>query len=102
MTLTWAFVAIADGIYAVAITAVLYGSIPEEGVRPAYFAIYNVAILGSFAIGGVLAVPLLPLLQQIDWSWSVFNLGGYHRKVTALLVDREIELIVARFDPVGR
>lgn len=78
MALAWAFVALADGIYVVAITAVLYGSIPEQGLRPAYFALYNLVILGSFAIGGVLAVPLLPLLQQIDWSWSVFNLRGYH------------------------
>jgi len=78
MILGWAFVALADGIYFVGMTAALYDSIPEQGSRPAYFAVYNIAVLGSFAIGGVLAVQLLPQLQPIDLSWGIFNLCGYH------------------------
>jgi len=34
--------------------------------------------LGCFAIGGILAVPLLGLLSQTHWTWGVANLGGYH------------------------
>jgi MFS family permease len=76
--IAWAFVAVADGIYAVAAAAALYGAIPAQGARPAYFAVYNLANLGCFAVGGVLAVPLLRWLQQVDWTWGPAHLGGYH------------------------
>ncbi len=74
----WAFVGVADGIYGVAAPAALYGTIPAEGSRPAYFAVYNLISLGCFAVGGVLAVPLLGVLHTIDWSWGPAQLGGYH------------------------
>lgn len=74
----WAFVGVADGIYGVAAPAALYGTIPAQGSRPAYFAVYNLVSLSCFAVGGVLAVPLLGLLTQIDWSWGPAQLGGYH------------------------
>ena len=74
----WAFVAIADGIYGVAAPAALYGTVPAQGSRPAYFAVYNLASLGAFAVGGVLAVPLLGWLGQIDLAWGPAHLGGYH------------------------
>jgi MFS family permease len=76
--LAWAFVGVADGIYGVAAPAALYGTIPAQGSRPAYFAVYNLISLGCFAVGGVLAVPLLGVLHQIDWSWGPAQLGGYH------------------------
>ena len=78
MVLGWGFVALADGIYAVGVTGALYGSIPEQGSRPSYFAVYNLASLACFAFGGVLAVQIIPQLQPIDLSWGVFNLSGYH------------------------
>lgn len=74
----WAFVAIADGIYGVAAPAALYGTVPVQGSRPAYFAVYNLISLSAFAVGGVLAVPLLGWLQQIDFTWGPAHLGGYH------------------------
>lgn len=74
----WAFVAVADGIYGVAAPASLYRTIPTQGSRPAFFAVYNLVSLGCFAVGGVLAVPLLGLLHQLDWSWGPMQLGGYH------------------------
>ncbi len=74
----WAFVAIADGIYGVAAPAALYGTVPAQGTRPAYFAVYNLISLGAFAVGGVLAVPLLGWLQQIHVTWGPAHLGGYH------------------------
>jgi MFS family permease len=76
--LAWAFVALADGIYSVAAPAALYSTIPEQGARPAYFATYNLVSLGSFAVGGVIAVPLLGWLGKLHWTWGVANLGGYH------------------------
>lgn len=74
----WTFVAVADGIYAVAAPGALYAAIPGQGARPAYFAVYNLINLGCFAIGGVLAVPMLGLLEQVQWKWGVAHLGGYH------------------------
>lgn len=74
----WAFVGVADGIYGVAAPAALYGTIPPLGSRPAYFAVYNLISLGCFAVGGVLSVPLLGVLNQTDWSWGPAQLGGYH------------------------
>lgn len=76
--LGWAFVAIADGIYGVAVPSALYATIPAHGARPAYFALYNLISLGVFAIGGVLAVPLLGFLGDIKWSIGPAKLGGYH------------------------
>lgn len=78
VVLGWAFVAVADAIYGVAAPAALYGTIPAGATRPAYFAVYNLLSLGGFALGGILAVPLLRLLQQAHWHWGVVNLGGYH------------------------
>jgi MFS family permease len=74
----WAFVALADGIYGVAAPAALYGTIPEHGARPAYFAVFNLVNLSCSAVGGVLAVPLLGLLNRIDWNLGLAHLGGYH------------------------
>ncbi len=74
----WAFVAVADAIYAVATPAALYATIPEHGARPAYFAAYNLVTLGTFAVGGVLAVPLLQWLNTFHWVWGHATLGGYH------------------------
>ncbi|MCB1104712.1 MAG: MFS transporter [Cephaloticoccus sp.] len=76
--LGWAFVAIADGIYGVAAPASLYTTVPAEGARPAYFALYNLISLGAYAIGGVIAVPMLGALARIDWQWGPAALGGYH------------------------
>ena len=74
----WAGVALADGVWGVATPAALYATIPEQGARPAYFAVYNLVTLGCYAIGGILAVPLLGLLAQTHWTWGIANLGGYH------------------------
>lgn len=74
----WAFVAMADGIYGVAAPASLYSTVPAEGARPAYFALYNLFSLGAYAIGGVIAVPLLGWLAGIGWKLGPANLGGYH------------------------
>lgn len=74
----WAFVAIADGIYGVAAPAALYGTVPAQGSRPAYFAVYNLIGLSAFAVGGLLAVPLLGWLREINVTWGPAHLGGYH------------------------
>jgi MFS family permease len=76
--LAWAFVAVADGIYGVAAPACLYATVPAEGARPAFFALYNLVSLGAGAIGGVLAVPLLRALAAVDFSVGLMHLGGYH------------------------
>ncbi|MBP9914507.1 MAG: MFS transporter [Opitutaceae bacterium] len=74
----WAFVAVADGIYAVAAPAALFGTIPDQGARPAYFAVYNLTSLGCYALGGVLAVSLLRFLQPANLTLGSFHFGGYH------------------------
>lgn len=76
--LGWAFVAVADGIYGVAAPASLYATVPGQGARPAYFALYNLVSLGCFAIGGVIAVPLLGWMADVHVMWGPANLGGYH------------------------
>ncbi|MFI5356585.1 MAG: MFS transporter [Opitutales bacterium] len=76
--MSWAFVALADGVLSVAGPAALYGVIPDQGARPAFFAVYNLLNLFGFGVAGVLAVPLLRLLQGVDWTWGAANLGGYH------------------------
>lgn len=102
LILAWAFVGLADGIYGVAAPAALYGTIPTQGSRPAYFAVYNLVSLGCYAVGGVLAVPLLGLLNQIDWSWGPARLGGYHLFYALCgLVMIPCTLAVALF-PAGR
>ncbi|MCC6416446.1 MAG: MFS transporter [Opitutaceae bacterium] len=76
--IAWAFVAVADGIYGVAAPASLYATVPVDGARPAYFALYNLVSLGAYAIGGLIAVPLLGWLAGIDWALGPAKLGGYH------------------------
>ncbi|MFZ9683300.1 MAG: hypothetical protein ACO3DQ_08900, partial [Cephaloticoccus sp.] len=58
--------------------ACLYATVPAEGARPAFFALYNLVSLGAGAIGGIQAVPLLRALGEVDYSVGLVNLGGYH------------------------
>lgn len=78
LMVAWAVVGFADGIYGVAIPAALYGAVPEAGARPAYFAVFNLVNLGGFALGGLIAVPLVSALQTWGGTWGPMPLSGYH------------------------
>jgi MFS family permease len=78
LLLAWAVVGLADGIVGVAVPAALYGTVPDDGARPAYFAVFNLINLGGFALGGLLAVPLVGVMQTWGGTWGPLALSGYH------------------------
>jgi len=73
----WALVGIADAGYMVAMMSALYGSIPEKGARPAYFAVYSLFSLMSFGIGGMVAVPVLKSLKGVTLSIGSLTLDQF-------------------------
>ncbi|MBN4074180.1 MFS transporter [bacterium AH-315-E10] len=75
--LAWAIVAVADGLYGICITKYLYASVPESKSRAAYFAMYNFIAFGSLGIGGLIAVPILKLLDGVTLTLGPFHLGHF-------------------------
>jgi len=74
----WALAGVADALWTVGVTAALYRAVPDTPTRPAYFAVYNVISLATFAVGGVLAVPVLRYLGRFSGTIGPFTFNGFH------------------------
>ena len=74
----WAMAGIADVAFSIAATVALYDAIPETPARPIYFAIANVTSVGTFCIGGVVAVLILEALKNTAFQIGPFALGQFH------------------------
>ena len=77
MLIAWGFAAPADGLYSIAITSTLYGSVPETSHRNVFFAVSNLVALGGYAIGAPLAMTILAHLQPLQFAWGPFFFGPY-------------------------
>jgi MFS family permease len=77
LLLCWMLVAPADGLYGVAITSALYSSVPDTPNRSVFFAVSNLVALGGYAIGALIAIPILALLRPVQWTWGPFAIGQF-------------------------
>lgn len=73
----WALVSIADGFYAVAIASALFASVPDTPNRNVFFAVSNLVALGGYGIGALIAMPILSLLQRVEWTNGPFRGGQF-------------------------
>ncbi|OGV67677.1 MAG: hypothetical protein A2498_14510 [Lentisphaerae bacterium RIFOXYC12_FULL_60_16] len=78
LLVAWAVVSMADAIFGLASQIVLYQSIPNVPSRQAYFALFSVATMVFYGIGGSLAVPLLNALKPVQWQIGGLTLGSFH------------------------
>ena len=76
--LAWAVVGLADASASVSLLSVLYGAVPNTSARPAYFLMYNVVMLGSFALGGAVAAPVLEAFKDYTLHVGRFTFGHFH------------------------
>ncbi len=84
----WAIAAFADGLYVVAISSALYASVPETPNRNVFFAVSNLVALGGYGIGALVAMPILTVLQPVNWNIGPLQIGPYqiYYAICALLM----------------
>jgi len=73
----WGMVGVADSAYMVASRSALYGAVPTDRPRPAFFAVANLAEFGIYAIGAVLAEWVVSSLAETGVRLGPFSLGQY-------------------------
>jgi MFS family permease len=74
----WIFIAsIGDALWLPGAYASLYGSVPRSDVRTAFFAIYNLLLLGMYAVGALVAVWLASLFKGQAIAWGPLWLGPF-------------------------
>lgn len=73
----WALVAAVDSLWSVAMFSALYAAAPPTAARPAYFAVFNMALIGVFGLGALLAVPVLGLLDGHGFAAGPFRVGQF-------------------------
>jgi MFS family permease len=76
--LGWTVCGAADGGWGVASMATLYGAVPSRGARPAFFAVFNLAIFGLYGIGALVAVHVLKWLEHAQLALGPLTLDRYH------------------------
>lgn len=78
IALGWVIAAVGDSFWNIAQSAGMYASVPQTRSRPAYFAVCNLLIFGMYAVGGWIAVPLIHVLRDIEFSIGPYVFGQYH------------------------
>ncbi len=84
----WIIVGTADSFYFVAYISAIYSTVPAARNRSAYFAVLNLGMLGFYALGAALAVPLVQSLREVEitigsWHMEQFQL---HYLICALVM----------------
>ena len=66
-----------DSAYIVAFQPSLFGAVPKDGPRPAFFAVANISSLGTYAVGAMIAEPIVRMLRDVSVTLGPFQLGQY-------------------------
>jgi MFS family permease len=75
--LGWTCVSVVDAFESIAMQANLFGAVPENGPRPAFFAITNLIVLSATAIGATISEIIVHLFRNISIHWGPFAMGQY-------------------------
>jgi len=75
--ISWTIAGIAEAAYIVAATGALYAATPHSSARPAYFAVSEVVVWASLALGALVAVPLLEWLKGFSLTVGPVRLGQF-------------------------
>lgn len=75
--IAWAFVGPVDTLFGLCIQTGLMASVPAQGARPAYFAVYNLTTLGLYSIGGPLTELAMRLIGPAAWTLGPLTIGRY-------------------------
>lgn len=74
----WAFTAVADATFFMAVTTALYDSIPSSQARRAYFVVYNLTSFGAIAVGAAAAAWILGRMAGIGFAVGSFRVEPLH------------------------
>lgn len=75
--LGWTIAGVADACWGVANQNALYEAVPDAPARPAYFALFNLVSFTCFALGSLLAIPLLESLRGFEFRLGPIVLGQF-------------------------
>ena len=76
--LAWALTGLADGAYGTIIQATSFKIIPKSPIRPAYFALYNLVMLGTYGVGALIAWPILTFMSGYESIFAPYHITRYH------------------------
>lgn len=76
--LAWLLGGLGDGVFAVCANSSLYATVPRNGPRPAFFAVYNLVAVGGFILGAPLAEWFVRQLADVRLEWHGWTFGQYH------------------------
>ncbi len=84
----WTLVGMADGCYFVAVTSAMYSSIPNDRTRSAYFAMMNLLTLGAYAVGALVAVPIVTWFGAFSWlrPWHLGQFQAYYLLAVVMMI----------------
>ena len=68
----WLMIAVTDAAWVIANGSLLYAAVPNVPARQAFFAAFNLALLGLYAVGGIAGSIILRMLAE-----QVIYLGPY-------------------------
>jgi MFS family permease len=74
----WVITGLADAVFFIAITSMLYASVPHTPARKAYFAVHNLLSFGSAAAGAALAAWMLSAMREAHLVVGPFTFGQFH------------------------
>jgi MFS family permease len=98
----WALIGAGDAIFNVAQGTALFAAVPHTHARSAYFAAYNLLILSSYGIGGLVAMPMLEWFKEhpiIVGPWTMSNFHCLFFVVFILMVVCSIVLLFVPLSP---
>jgi MFS family permease len=95
--IAWGLAGLADSATIVSTTALSYRSLPEgSATRPAYFAVLSLFSTGLYAIGALIAVPILVGLRHVTLTIGGLHLTHFHIFYFALMVMMVFSAIASR------
>lgn len=74
----WVIAALGDSFWAVAQSSGIYACVPQSRDRPAYFAVFNLLVLGMYALGGWASVYVIEAMRGMSVNIGPYVLGQYH------------------------
>jgi len=96
----WMFSGAGDAIFNVAHGTAMFGSIPHSTARSAYFAAYNLLILLSYGVGGIVAMGLLEWFKHHPIVLGGWTMTNFHCLYFVVFVFMVVCTLALRFFPL--
>jgi len=89
-------IGLADAVFTIAQGTALFAVVPHTPARSAYFAVFNLLILGLYGIGGLLAMPILEWFKHREVTIGAWTLSNFHCLFAIVFVSMMLCTILVR------